>query len=147
MPSQAQSFTTLRFEAEGKPCQASINNRYIDFKDKSTYSLSLFIMVKTINKNKDGHPSESEALIFNTLQTEIITELSKVLGNFCYVGTTTMSGYRDILLYIKPESQRHVSEVLERLKSRHSRIESFGFEKDPDWEAVASFYDAINTKN
>jgi hypothetical protein len=51
-----QNFTTLKFEAEGKPCVALINNRYIGFKEKSKFSLSLFIMVNTIDKNKDGHP-------------------------------------------------------------------------------------------
>jgi hypothetical protein len=70
-----QNFTTLKFEANGKPCLASINDRYIDFKEKSIFSLSLFIMVNTLDKNKDGHPTEKEALIFNNLQTEIIQEL------------------------------------------------------------------------
>jgi hypothetical protein len=32
-------------------------------------------MVNTLDKNKDGHPTEKEALIFNNLQTEIIKEL------------------------------------------------------------------------
>jgi len=142
-----QNFTTLKFEANGKPCLASINDRYIDFKDKSSFSLSLFIMVNTMEKNKDGHPSEQEALIFNNLQTEIIQELSKNLGSYCYVGTTTMTGYRDILLYIKPEDQKKAIEILERLKTKQSRMESISFETDPEWEAVSSFYEAAAIKN
>jgi hypothetical protein len=70
-----QNFTTLKFEANGKPCLASINDRYIDFKEKSIFSLSLFIMVNSLEKNIDGHPTNKEALIFNNLQTEIIQEL------------------------------------------------------------------------
>jgi|694.fasta_scaffold80710_1 hypothetical protein len=142
-----QNFTTLKFEANGKPCLASINDRYIDFKEKSIFSLSLFIMVNSLEKNIDGHPTNKEALIFNNLQTEIIQELSKILGNYCYVGTTTMSGYRDILLYIKPEDQTKAIEILERFKEKQSRIESISLESDPNWEAVSSFYEASTLKN
>ena len=142
-----QNFTTLKFEANGKPCLASINNRYIDFKEKSIFSLSLFIMVNTLDKNKDGHPTEKEALLFNNLQTEIIQELSKVLGDYCYVGTTSMTGYRDILLYIKTEDQKKAIGILERFKEKQSRIKSISFESDPQWEAVSSFYEASILKN
>lgn len=142
-----QNFTTLKFEAEGKPCVALINNRYIGFKEKSKFSLSLFIMVNTVNKNKDGHPDEKEAETFNTLQTEIISELSKVLGPYCYIGTTTMPGYRDILLYINPEDREKAIEILKKLKDKNSRIDTISFEEDVEWEAVASFYEAISLKN
>ncbi|HQT24097.1 MAG: hypothetical protein B7X86_13230 [Sphingobacteriales bacterium 17-39-43] len=142
-----QNFTTLKFEAEGKPCIALINNRYIGYKEKSKFSLSLFIMVNTIDKNKDGHPDEKETEIFNTLQTEIISELSKVLGPYCYVGTTTMPGYRDILLYINPEEREKATDILKKLKEKNSRIDTISFEEDTEWEAVASFYEAISLKN
>jgi hypothetical protein len=104
-------------------------------------------MVNTLDKNKDGHPTDKEALIFNNLQTEIIQELGKVLGNYCYVGTTTMTGYRDILLYIKTEDQKKAIEIMERFKKKQSRIESISFESDPEWEAVSSFYEASALKN
>jgi hypothetical protein len=104
-------------------------------------------MVNSLEKNIDGHPTNKEALIFNNLQTEIIQELSKILGNYCYVGTTTMSGYRDILLYIKPEDQTKAIEILERIKEKQSRIESISLESDPNWEAVSSFYEASTLKN
>lgn len=142
-----QSFTTLKFEAEGKPCTALINNRYIGFKEKSKYTLSLFIMVSTIDKNKDGHPDEKETAVFNILQTEIISELSKVLGPYCYVGTTTMPGYRDILLYINPEDREKATEILKQIKEKNSRLDTISFEEDAEWEAVASFYEAIALKN
>ena len=141
------NFTTLKFEADGKPCVALINNRYTGFKEKSKFSMSLFIMVNTIAKNKDGHPDEKEAEIFNTLQTEIISELSKILGPYCYVGTTTMPGYRDILLYINPEDREKATDILKKLKDKNSRMDTISFEEDTEWEAVASFYEAISLKN
>jgi hypothetical protein len=142
-----QNFTTLKFEAEGKPCIALINNRYIGFKEKSKFSLSLFIMVNTVDKTKDGHPDEKETVIFNAIQTEIISELSNGLGPYCYVGTTTMPGYRDILLYINPEDREKATDILKKLKEKNSRIDTISFEEDVEWEAVASFYEAISVKN
>ena len=142
-----QNFSTLKFEAEGKPCIALINNRFIDFKEKTQYPLSFFIMVNTIDKDKDGHPDEKEAILFNTLQTEIIKELNKVLGQYCYVGTTTMPGYRDILLYIKEADQEKATEAIKLLKEKNNRINTISLEADGDWEAVSSFYEAIASKN
>lgn len=142
-----QNFSTLKFEADGKPCIALINNRYISFKEKAQFPLSFFIMVNTIDKDKEGHPSEKEAILFNTLQTEIIKELNKVLGQYCYIGTTTMSGYRDILFYIKSMDQEKATETIKALKEKNKRINTISLEADINWEAVESFYEAIAAKN
>ena len=146
-PILTQNFTSLQFETDGKPCEASINDRYIGFKEKSNYSLSLFIIVNTLEKDKNGHPTEKETLFFNNFQTHILKELSANIGSYCYVGTTTMSGYRDILLYIKPEHQEMATEILKRFKNEENRMESISFENDPEWEAVSSFYEAVTLKN
>ena len=139
-------FTTLKFEVEGKPCVAVINNQYIDFKGKSLFPLSLFITINTIDKDKKGHPSEKEIEIFHKLQTRIIKELSDAFP-YCHVGTTTMTGYRDILLYINSKDQKKAEEILKSLKDGNARFNSYAFEPDPEWEAVASFYEAIPSKN
>lgn len=137
------SFSSLQFESEGKPCLAAINNRYIDFKEKSEFALSLFISVKTLGKDKNGHPSTEEAQIFNKLQTDLLQKLNTGLGNYCYVGTTTITGYRDILLYIKPKHQEIATEILQEIKKEENRVESISFESDPKWEAVSGFYEAL----
>lgn len=136
-------FTTLKFESDGKPCLAFINNRYKNFKDKDLFTLSLFIMVNTTDKDPDGHPTEKEAAIFNKLQTEILLGMGKALGNFCHVGTTTMTRYRDILLYINEKDQEKAAAVLNRIKSANTRIIAYTFESDKNWEAVAAFDEAI----
>jgi len=109
--------------------------------------MSLFITVNTVDKNKDGHPLEKEIEIFNKLQTDIISDLSKELGTYCYVGTTTMPGYRDILLYIAPDDRLKASDILTKIKDKNIRVDSISFEEDPEWDAVASFYEAISVKN
>lgn len=139
-------FTTLQFEMDGKPCVAIINKQYKDFKNKSLFPLSLFLMVNTLEKDKIGHPTEKEVAAFHELQTNIIRELSAEF-TFCHVGTTTMTGYRDIIFYINPKDQETTVAVLNKLKAENKRFESYTFEPDPEWEAVASFYEAVPAKN
>lgn len=141
-PVMEDKFITLKFEFEGKPCEAVINKEYKGFKEKNAYPLSLFITVSTGDQDQNGHPTEKEAEIFYTLQTHIIAEMSAEFS-FCHAGTTTMTGYRDILLYISPRDQEKASGILTRIKSEDPRITSFTFEEDPEWEAVAGFYEAI----
>lgn len=135
-------FTTLKFELDGKPCVAVINKQYKDFKNKAAFPLSLFLMVNTLDKDQNGHPTEKEAVIFHELQSRIIRELSDALM-YCHVGTTTMNGYRDILLYINSKDQEKASAILNKIKGENKRFPSYTFEPDPEWEAVASFYEAI----
>ncbi len=136
-------FTTLKFEMDGKPCAAIINNQYKNYKHKETFPLSLFLMVNTTDKDQNGHPTEKEALVFHELQSRIVRELSNAFV-YCHVGTTTMNGYRDILLYINSKDQEKASSILNKIKEENKRFASYTFEPDPQWEAVASFYEAVS---
>lgn len=135
-------FTTLKFEMDGKPCVAVINKQYKEYKNKAAFPLSLFLMVNTVDKDQNGHPTEKEAVIFHELQSRIIRELSDAFA-YCHVGTTTMNGYRDILLYINSKDQEKASAVLNKIKEENKRLSSYTFEPDAEWEAVAAFYEAV----
>lgn len=135
-------FKTLKFEYEGKPCISVINNRYASFKNKSSFPLSLFITVTTIDKDENGHPQGNEAKAFNTLHDEILNSLDS-LTDYCYIGHTTMNGYRDIMLYIKTQDEKQITALLNNYKNQNKRFKSFVYEKDETWEAVADFYEAI----
>ncbi len=140
------TFTTLKFELEGKPCEAVINTQYKDYKFKSMFPLSLFLMVNTLEKDKNGHPTEKEAIAFLELQSRIMRELSNAF--LCnHVGTTKMTGYRDIMIYINSKDQEKAAAVLNKIKGEDKRFVSYTFEEDPEWEAVASFYEAVPKKN
>ncbi|WP_079701767.1 DUF695 domain-containing protein [Daejeonella lutea] len=135
-------FTTLKFEMDSKPAVAVINKQYKNYKNKATFPLSLFLTVNTTDKDQNGHPTEKEAVIFHELQSRIIRELSNAFV-YCHVGTTTMNGYRDILLYINPENQDKATAILNKIKEENERFSSYTFEPDPEWEAVAPFYEAV----
>ncbi len=145
-PKSTDKFTSLQFEVEGKPAVAVINTQYKDFKGKSLFPVSLFITISTKDKDKNGHPTENESVIFHALQTKIIASLSSDFV-YAHAGTTTMSGYRDILLYINPKDQEKATAVLNKIKDGNERFISYTFEPDPEWEAVASFYEALPGEN
>jgi len=134
-------FRSLDFIVNGKPCTALINEGYKDFKRKKEFPLSLFITINTIEKDSNGHPVDKEAEIFNALENEILSELGT--ETVCYVGQTTMDGYRDMMFYIASKDQIKISDKLKSIKQKEPRIKSFTFENDSDWEAVSEFYDAI----
>ncbi len=141
-----ERFTSLEFEADGKPAIAVINTEYKDFKGKALFPVSLFITINTKQKDKNGHPAGEEPVIFHALQTKIIAALSSDLV-YAHAGTTTMPGYRDILLYINSKDQQKATAILNKIKEGNDRFVSYAFEPDPEWEAVASFYEALPEEN
>ena len=120
-----------------------INSKYKDFdKDKKEgFSLSVFISVNTVEKNKDGHPTAKEAIEFSRLENEILKRTGPLSP--CYIGHTTMNGYRDVIFYIKPNDQQKFNSIITEIRKRNSRVKSYVFENDPKWEAVSEFYEAL----
>jgi hypothetical protein len=133
-------FRSLEFIVDGKPCTALINEGYINFKQKKEFPLSLFITINTAEKDSVGHPTAKETGIFNALENEI---LSKLVFKTCYIGKTTMNGYRDMMFYIVSGDQKRINDILKSIKKKQSRIRSYTFENDPEWEAVSEFYAAL----
>ena len=52
-------FEVLKFIAEEKPCEARINTKYKNFKNKFNYSLSVFINIKLPKNNKNDKNDNS----------------------------------------------------------------------------------------
>jgi hypothetical protein len=139
-PDSLVKFRSLDFIVDGKPCSALINQGYKNFKRKKEFPLSLFVTINTVEKDSIGHPTAKEAAIFNALESEI---LSSLVSETCYVGQTTMDGYRDMIFYIPSKDQKKVSDILENIKKKQARIRSYTFEDDADWEAVSEFYEQL----
>ncbi|HEY0899525.1 MAG TPA: DUF695 domain-containing protein [Sphingobacteriaceae bacterium] len=133
---------TLHFAVDGKQCLAVIDGRYKEFKHKGEFPLSLFISITTLKKDINGHPEAQEVRIHTEMMTEILEKLNSATVN-AYIGKTTMNGFEDMIFYIKNEDEKKVSNILIDLKKKHTRIKEFTFEKDPQWEAVSEFYEAL----
>lgn len=134
-------FQLLNFMAEGKPSIALINSEYESFDSKSKYPLSVFITVKSIDKTKEGHPTAKEVIEFNHIESEILRKISEM--SLCYVGNTTMNGYRDIIFYLNPSDKNTFDSIIKEIKNNNLRVTDYTFEIDPEWEAVSEFYEAL----
>lgn len=133
---------TLHFAVDDKQCLAVIDGRYKDFKHKEEFPLSLFISITTLKKDANGHPDAQEAPIHTELVAEILERLNSATVN-AYIGKITMNGFEDLIFYIKTEDEKKITNILLDLKKKHTRIKEFTFEKDPRWEAVSEFYEAL----
>lgn len=133
-------FRSLEFILDGKPCIALVNQGYKDFKKKKEFPLSVFITINTVEKDSLGHPTEKEAKVFNAIESKILSELA---FETCYIGQTTMYGYRDMIFYIAAKDQNKVAELFKSIKKEEPRIKSYTFDNDPEWEAVSEFYDQL----
>lgn len=137
----SDKFEVLKFMADDKPYEASINTRYKKFKNKIHYPLSVFINVKLSEQSKNKLSKQSDSVLFNQIEQQIIANVASF--STCYIGNTNMNTYRDIIFYIKPTNQADFTAQLNKLKTKYPAITEFVFENDPNWEAVSEFYSAL----
>ena len=135
-------YKALEFTIDDQPSIALIDTTYKSFKEKSAFPLSLFITITTVEKNAKGHPTAKESAVFNSIEDQMLASLAPIAP--CYIGKTTMNGYRDLIFYIAEKDQNQVSQKLADIQKKFPRIKSYIFEKDPAWDAVSEFYLALD---
>ncbi|HEY1007770.1 MAG TPA: DUF695 domain-containing protein [Sphingobacteriaceae bacterium] len=134
---------TLHFVVEDRPCYAVIDRRYLDFGHRSEFPLSLFVTLETRKKDRNGHPDPEEARAHAGLLSEIVASLDAI-GVNAYIGKTTMTGFEDLIFYVREADQPAIRTRLEELQRQNRVIREYTFEQDPQWEAVSEFFEAMN---
>jgi len=131
--------TLLEFEVENKTCFALINQHFRGYKYKKDFPISLWITVETRNRNPNGHPIESEALLFNKIEDSLIHILAASTP-FCFIGRTTRDNYREIMIYGADKKQ--LSEIMNRFvrENTFGRNITFQIDNDVNWDNVGGFY-------
>jgi hypothetical protein len=129
----------LEFEVENKMCLALINQNFRGYKHKRDFPFSLWITVETKNKNLNGHPIQSEALLFNKIEDSLIRMLAGSTP-FCFIGRTTRDGYREIMIY--GSDRKKLSETMNRFvrENTFGRNINFQIDDDDNWGSVSGFY-------
>lgn len=135
-------YRVLEFTVDEKPSIALIDTTFKNFPRKKDFPLSLFITVNTLDQDAKGYPTAKESQAFNSLEDNILVAFAPFAS--CYIGKTTMSGYRDLIFYIATKDQKEVSKRLGEIQKKSPRIKSYIFEQDPDWEAVSEFLSALD---
>jgi hypothetical protein len=133
-----ESYTIRQFkDAEDNLCYISFNAAYKGYKYKNDYPYALFIDVETRDQNENGHPTDTEADIFEDFEESLVKEISK-LTSFHYLGRSTLNGRREIFGYIdKPEK---VAAYLGKLRDSGQAPRKFDYtiEEDKEWKQVSS---------
>lgn len=136
-------YSMSQFEIDNKLCFATINQYFKEYKHKVAFPYSLWVTVETSKKNKNGHPTDDEALIFNNLEDSLITTLAEKTP-FCYIGRTTRDGYREIMFYVDDEQK--ATDIMDGFIKTDQFKKKITYEVnlDKEWVSVEGFYEKGN---
>lgn len=131
--------TIIKFQVDNKLCFATINQFFKDYKNKSKFPFSLWITVETRDQNENGHPTDTEATMFNNTEDSLIAQLLPRTP-ICYIGRTTRDGYREIMIYVADKDK--TIEIVDSLISHghFPRKVAYTIDPDPTWTNVEGFY-------
>jgi hypothetical protein len=131
--------SVVQFQVDNKVCFATINQYFKYFNNKKAFPYSLWITVETLNKNSEGHPVDTEANLFNSIEDSLIDHfVSKT--PFCFIGRTTRDGYREIMYYVSDKVK--ATELINTFikENKFNRKIEFTISPDSTWENVGGFY-------
>jgi hypothetical protein len=131
--------SVFQFVIDEKLCFATINQYFKDYENKSNFPYSLWVTVETKDKNEEGHPVDTEALLFNNLEDSLI-EKFVIKTPFCFIGRTTRDGYRELMFFVvdKEKATLVMNEFIKQ--DQFKRKIEFSVNLDTEWESVSGFY-------
>jgi len=114
------------------------NRSYKNYAHKSEYPWCLAINIPIVKQNRNGHPTDEEAVILNATQDIIATTLEQA-GPVQYVGRVTVKGYREVYYYVADPEKMSVA-LTKLTKKRQPRAWEYQMEQDEEWKRVAPFF-------
>ena len=133
-----ENFTIFKLTIADGLALATINTGYNNYPNKKFYPWYATILMEIGDKNENGHPTNEEAELLNSLEDRI-TEFLGQTQIVHRIGRVTRNGERDIIYYIdKPAF--HQDKTKEFFDSINSvRAVNLTIEKDKRWDNVAAF--------
>ncbi len=130
----------IQFQIDNKQCFAAINQYFKDYQNKKNFPFSLWVTVETLEKNEQGHPVDTEATLFNSLEDSLIDKFISRTP-FCFIGRTTRDGYRELMFYVSDRDEATL--VMNAFINENTFKRKIKFSIDPDkaWESVSGFYE------
>jgi hypothetical protein len=116
----------------------TFNKKYEHYPNKSFYPWLVLIELEIVDKNDNGHPTDTEGEKLAELE-ESITEFIKQKHTTHFVGRVTRNGDRELLYYIDTPKfvQAEVNAFCDNIMQE--RGINWGMEKDPEWKGVSGF--------
>jgi hypothetical protein len=133
-----EKFSIFKLTIDGSFALATINTGYDNYQNKKFYPWYTAVLMEIGGKNENGHPTNEEAELLNSLEDKI-TEFLGRTQIVHRIGRVTRNGERDIIYYIdKPNlDQNKVKEFFDSINS--IRPMNLTIEKDEKWANVAAF--------
>jgi hypothetical protein len=137
MPTEPQTFSVLRGEADGYPVVAIISSRLSDHKVKTDTPWFLGFSTRLSSPTPDGLPTPKDTDDLNSWEDIIDREIN-LRCKCIFVGRVTWKGSRELLYYVdKPELV--IPEIQKLLDSDGLRLFAFRYEHDPHWANVSVY--------
>lgn len=119
------------------------NLGYKNYAYKAEFPWCLAVNITTGKQNRNGHPTDEEAVVLNVTE-DIITQALRQAGAIQYVGRVTVKGYRELYYYIADPEK--INAALTKLtKKRQPRPWEYQMKEDAQWERVAPFFNGTPT--
>jgi hypothetical protein len=129
----------IEFNVDNKLCFATINQYFKGFSNKKAFPYSLWITVETKEKNRNGHPVDAEAIMYNKLEDSIIYHFISSTP-FCFIGRTARNGYRELMFYVADKDKAIDVMNSYLVDNKFERKIKYQITFDPTWESVGGFY-------
>jgi hypothetical protein len=94
--------------------------------------------ITTLHQNRNGHPTDKEAVALN-LTEDIITAALKKVGAIQFVGRVTVKGYRE-LYYFVADPEKANAALTTLTKERQPRAWEYQMKEDKNWTREAPFF-------
>jgi hypothetical protein len=99
--------------------------------NKADFPWLLQINLHSQRQNKNGHPTDEEAKVLNSVEDGLTAALRKVT-DLRYTGRATTKGARELVYYVK-DAEKANRLLTQLAKDKQVRAWEFGISKDPKW--------------
>jgi hypothetical protein len=112
-----ENFSIIKLSLPDGLAFATVNKAYENYPNKSFFPWLAGLEIQVLDKNENGHPSDSEAIVLNQIQEDFEGFL-KNKHTVHSIVRVTRNGFRDLLIYIdKPRlKQEEVDAFFEDIK-------------------------------
>jgi len=130
-----ESFSIVKLNFTDGWGLATVNNAYDNYPNKYLYPWHVLIEIEVIDKNENGHPTDSEAEKLNKIE-EDIEKMLKLSQTVHFVARIIRNGFRDLLYYIdQPKLKQSVVNAFCDNIMKERGI-NFTMQEDPTWKSV-----------
>ncbi|HQW23279.1 MAG TPA: DUF695 domain-containing protein [Bacteroidia bacterium] len=136
----AESFSIVESKINNKPVVGSFNMGYKNYDKKNKYKwcLTISMALDLANLFDNGLPKDSESVIANKLEDELLSEINK-LATAHYIGHLFNDTFLDIYIYLDDPEKVH--QFLQTQINKEGLTRGFKYEitQDAQWANIDGF--------